>query len=374
MLTEEQLAAVKSDSQETVVVAGAGAGKTRVLVERVKEMLARGHAPESIVVFTFTRKAANEIRERLGEAGNGVRCGTFHSICLELISEQEDVTPIDDDMADRLIAEVCKTQNRKISRKMIDGCRVARCFGKPGGNVDIQKATDMYEGRLLHDKAIDYLGMLTRGLAVAKLLESHHVIVDEAQDTDDLQWAIVDALKKSGSGFYVGDSAQSIYAFRGVKAERLLERDGLILPLNKTFRFGKDLADLTNEVSQFTGTGKKAIVSAIDTETRIRRVLMTDVVGMLIAAATPSQFAILCRYNDQVDSWVMTLEAYGIPVAKQKSIDHAGTLAILRYLADHIRRSRTLGSLRTRLLARQFQHWQAIRCQLKAVECSHKAG
>jgi len=335
MFTEEQLEAVQSEHQETVVVAGAGAGKTKTLVGRVKHMIEKGIDPSTIIVITFSKKAAAEVAERLGD--DRVKVGTFHSICLDLITERRKAFFLTDEMADEIVAKNNKTLKKPVTRKTIDAYRTALALGKPGVTGDIKKAAELYIGRLKHEKAVDYLGMLIEGLEIARTLGSHHVLVDESQDTDDLQWLIVDALKKDGTGFYVGDARQQLYGWRGVREEALDERHGHRVCLTKTFRFGADLCEFSDKVAEASGYKGPGMTPGSDRTTTVGYseldyyALVSNAIGAYI---DPSSIAVLCRYNEQREAIIQRLEENHIPVAKEKAIDHSTAHALFSFLAD----------------------------------------
>ena len=167
--SDEQTKAIQSRHKETLVMAGAGAGKTRTLVGRVKWMLDSGIDPKSIVVITFTRKAAKEVADRLGDAR--VKVGTFHSICLDMISENRRVLVLSEEMADGIVEQNNKTLKKPVSRKLIDAYRYSLALGNQSVSGEIKKAAELYIGRLQHENAVDYLGMLIEGIEIAQIYE-----------------------------------------------------------------------------------------------------------------------------------------------------------------------------------------------------------
>lgn len=211
MLTSEQQAAVDDDSPRIGVVAGAGSGKTRVLTERVRRLRARGVSADRILCVTFTRAAAEEMRERLGDDGRGITIRTLHSWGYRLIqanpyrvgrarglavydqADREDVM--------RLVASelgVKKTSARALER-----------------DPDVARE---YEDTLQRSNAVDFNAIesltlqLLRGNAAVRMLwteQYEHVLVDEGQDVSLVQMAIVEGLAPRNL-FVVGDERQCI--------------------------------------------------------------------------------------------------------------------------------------------------------------------
>lgn len=118
-LNEQQKKAVQAIDGKYLVLAGAGSGKTRVLTKRIEYLLHIGVKPWEIVGISFTKKAANEIRERLmsmvGEVALDLNLGTFHSLCMRILLQNqkalgmENLTVIDEDEADKIISEIALT-------------------------------------------------------------------------------------------------------------------------------------------------------------------------------------------------------------------------------------------------------------------------
>lgn len=333
MLTEDQERAVKSTARITKVVAGAGSGKTRVIVERVKHLLASGTAPEKILVFTFTQKAAKEIKGRLGDSR--VRVGTFHAIALELLNQKSPVVPISEQMVESIVAGINATMKKPIPIKVIQACRINKRLGKSAGTAEIRRAADVLEGRLAHEQAVDYLGMLLGALDLAASLGEFDIVVDEAQDTDETQWALVDALRKDATEFTVGDEAQTIHEWRGIDPKAWPSRPAdVTIELGDTFRYGVNIRDLAGEV-----LGKLGLERPIRTHSDCDGVAVVypDLHTMLSAVDVLStgshSCAILCRYNEQVKNVTEMMRSMGTVVAERVVIDHSAALALFRYLS-----------------------------------------
>lgn len=335
-LNSEQSSAVctfVSGTKDVVVLASAGSGKTRMIVGRVKLMLESGVDPKRIIVITFSRRAAKDLIDKLGALGKGVRVGTFHSIALDLLCENgRGVIPISEDMADSFAETVLKTGKKSYTRKMLDACRFNRAIGSSANNAELNRLADQYEGRLMYDNAVDFLGMIIRGIEVANSLPAFHVLVDESQDTDDLQWKFVDALQKDATGFCVGDTKQQLYAFRGVRAEAFTERPGERHYLTETFRFGSDIASVANLVSGKISDGSKDVVTSV-AEGAVEVVDMHEMIAVASSVPPDETCAVLCRYNQQVSDVKAMLSERGVQVAETVEISHKTALNLFRYLS-----------------------------------------
>ena len=205
-LSEEQHAAVASPKAEISVIAGPGAGKTRTLISRIAWLIEAGHVePKHITAVTFTNKAAAELKQRLSElfpdqrAVSAMHVGTFHSLALaQLRHSGISITLLDQEEATELRREAAEEA------------------GPEGADLVYQKKLEALE-------ATDFDGLLTKALALsekanADLDEYTHLLVDEFQDADPVQYDLVKAWHGKDEGrslFVIGDPDQSIYGFRG---------------------------------------------------------------------------------------------------------------------------------------------------------------
>lgn len=215
MLTQEQDLAVTTDERRAVVCAGAGSGKTLLIVERCKELVGRGVTPESIVVLTFSRAAAEEIRERLGIYGRRMHVGTFHSVILSVMAKLgERPNVLDEGEAAALIDECAVATGAAISKAT--GIKYQKGKGNPTSwrkEMEARKPSqflDVYLSKLAMRGDIDYVGIIRRGISLAQSggFNCQYVIVDEAQDNDPLQWQFVKLLAESADTLIVGDVNQ----------------------------------------------------------------------------------------------------------------------------------------------------------------------
>ncbi len=261
-LNSAQRDAVTAPDGPVLVVAGAGSGKTRVLTTRIAWLLEQGVHPGEILAYTFTNKAAKQMKERVaatvGEERAPFWIGTFHATGARILRTHADKLGLprdfaiyDSDDQKRLLKGILTDLNIDSKQFAIPGVRVAISNWK---NEDIDpvhakeaagsyveevyaKIYEAYQKALRHCKAVDFDDLI---LETVHLLEQHddvreyyagkfrHVLVDEFQDTNKLQLVLIKALScVHGNVFVVGDDDQAIYGWRGARVENMLEFDRL---------------------------------------------------------------------------------------------------------------------------------------------------
>ncbi len=275
-LNNEQVKAVTAPSGPVLVIAGAGSGKTRVLTYRVAYLIENNIPPYNILAVTFTNKAAGEMKERLsgllGDMFYDLWVGTFHSIALKILKIDGGYLGIDKnflvfDETDSLglVKKAVSALNLdpkrygpKVIKSRIDDLKMrgetpeeflssARFFyDKKVGEV-----YKKYEELLFEANGIDFSGLL---MNIVKLFEEFpevlskwqekfkHILVDEYQDINDMQYRFVKTLSaKYKNIFVVGDPDQSIYSFRGANIKNILNferdfKDAFIVKLKNNYR------------------------------------------------------------------------------------------------------------------------------------------
>ena len=231
-LDVEQAAAVAARQGPVVVLAGPGTGKTRTLIQRIGRLLAEGIDPSTITAITFTHRAADEMRARLAAAGaeaRRVRVGTFHRLCLDLLTALAERPPVvlDEREAAAVLAEA--VPHRKKDDQL--GARISLLKSRgihhdsPAVPVDLAEAYRIYQERLAELGACDYDDLLLGTLDLLRQNEkalaeacrrAGHLLVDEFQDVNAVQYHLVRILAGDGANlFAIGDPDQAIYAFRG---------------------------------------------------------------------------------------------------------------------------------------------------------------
>lgn len=263
-LNEQQLAAVTSPPGASLVIAGAGSGKTRTLTYRVAWLLEQGAPARSILLLTFTNKAAREMLERvtslLPSGAEGIWGGTFHSIGnrilrrhAERVGFRQGFTIMDRNDQEELIESIVAREGlRTADRRFPKGEVLADIFSysvNTGASVpqvllakyryfiplaeQIEHTQITYEARKKDVNAMDFDDLLSKTLELFRTCEDvaesyqqqfRHVLVDEYQDTNRIQAELVDAIARHhGNIMVVGDDAQSIYSWRGANFENILQ-------------------------------------------------------------------------------------------------------------------------------------------------------
>jgi len=216
-----------------MVIAGPGTGKTKTLTARLVQLLQTGRAqPDSVIALTFTNKAAAEMRDRVAAALGGdiqlPRINTFHALAQQFLArENQETLPIIDD-ATR--AQIVRSLKRKHAVKQWTanelGLMISRAKNQlaPPHDPTIATLVNAYNAELAVRDVQDFddvlLALYTalRTEKVAQNLRPSHLLVDEFQDTNELQYAIVKLLAPHGNVAVIGDPLQSIYGFRGASA------------------------------------------------------------------------------------------------------------------------------------------------------------
>ena len=287
-LNPAQEEAVTSDKQHLLVLAGAGSGKTRVLVHRIAwKIQVDGLSPYSILAVTFTNKASREMRERidelLGMSLRGMWVGTFHGLAHRLLKAHwrdvnlpENFQILDSDDQLRLVKRVMRAMDLDeqrwppkqaqwwINGQKDEGLRAAHI--QEGGDpylATMLRIYREYEATCERLGVIDFAELLLRALELWKnkpdVLEHYqqrfqHILVDEFQDTNAVQYAWLRILAgKVSAVTAVGDDDQSIYGWRGAKVENILsyERDFAdthTVKLEQNYRSTSNILNAANAV------------------------------------------------------------------------------------------------------------------------------
>lgn len=241
-LNERQKAAVTAPEQAVIVTAGPGTGKTKTLVSRIAWLIGEQKVkPADITAVTFTNKAADEMRQRLIQhfggrrAIQGMRIGTFHSLCLDLLSGDGQEIPLaDENEAAALAAEILKEVELKLSpRKFLQEVSQVK-----SGVIETPPHPEAYQrycARLREYGVRDFDDLLLDALQLDTAFP--HLLVDEFQDSNEIQYQLVQKWCGGGkSVFLIGDPDQSIYGFRGSSA-RCFDRFAAEHPGARQIRF-----------------------------------------------------------------------------------------------------------------------------------------
>ncbi|MGO3383344.1 MAG: ATP-dependent helicase [Acinetobacter guillouiae] len=288
-LNPQQKQAATTETKHSLVLAGAGCGKTKTIVARAAYLIDQGIPANQIQILTFTRRSASEIVARvelaLGDQAKGLRASTFHTFCMYLLRrvpkafglDQFSIIDRDDQlMLFRLIRGKDDKKNPNALPKPQQLCdlysfarntrqKLSLALEKQlpeflDDKEQIAEIMKEYETRKRARSFLDYddiLAVVASALAQSDGLADYvaglcqYMLVDEMQDTNPLQWAILEPLKDKTSLFCVGDDAQSIYGFRGADFENIhhfKERvpDAEIFKLEKNYRSTQEILDFSN--------------------------------------------------------------------------------------------------------------------------------
>jgi DNA helicase-2/ATP-dependent DNA helicase PcrA len=388
-LNDKQLEAVVHPARPLLVVAGAGSGKTRVITYRLARLVAEGADPRRMLAVTFTNKAAAEMRERVGKllgdgvAGGhyGIWIGTFHAVAARLLRRhgeavglRKDFVIYDDDDQRRLMTRVLadlgvperlfpvRQVMSVIDRAKNQGIDAARFT--PGDYFDdvVGKAYRVYEQRMAAANATDFGGLLLSALRLcdqdspaAPELDDRfdHVLVDEFQDTNSVQYRLVRFLsRRTGSITVVGDEDQSIYKWRGADIRNILdfERDhpgASVVKLEQNYRSTAHILRAANAVIArnserrpkrlFTtaGDGAPIVVYEGETERDEAEFVAATISSGLREDAAPREFAVFYRTNGQSRVLEEALRGHDVPyvvVGGTRFYDRAEIKDLIAYL------------------------------------------
>ena len=372
-LNDRQREAVTHAGSPLLILAGAGSGKTRVLTHRIAYLLATGRARAGeILAITFTNKAAAEMRERAGAlVGDDARrmwVSTFHSACVRLLRYEHEAaglsssfTIYDAQDSQRLIQMVLKAMDVDIKRftpkmvaarisdaknELIGPARYAQTAGKDPVSRIVADAYVEYDKRMRASNALDFDDLIMRTVNLLRenpLIAEHyhrrfrHILVDEYQDTNHAQYVLVRALVGDGSDgvtpaelTVVGDSDQSIYAFRGATIRNIeeFERDftgARTILLEQNYRSTQNILSAANAViarntgrrakNLWTASGDGALITldAADSEHDEARFVVGEIDRLADSGVEWGDIAVFYRTNAQSRALEELLVRQGIP-------------------------------------------------------------
>lgn len=350
-LNDKQKEAVMHVDGPCLVLAGAGSGKTKVLTERIVNLINNGVSPYNILAITFTNKAAREMRERvynsIEEEANKIFIGTFHSLGLKIVRENasvigysNNVTILDRDDVNTLIKRFMKELNldtehypvksilNKISFAKNEGLSPEEFdkFAKAPLDMAACKVYKMYESALKRSNSVDFDDLLILPLRIFKkdksVLEKYqehfkYILVDEYQDTNMVQYDMCKLLaSKYRNLFVVGDMDQSIYSFRFANYMNVINfekdnKDAKVIVLDENYRSTNNILNAANDVIKNNkerkeknlwsskGNGDKIKYIRCDNELEEASTVVRLTKELLDKGEKPSEIAVLYRTNGQ---------------------------------------------------------------------------
>ena len=390
-LNEPQREAVTLAAKHALVLAGAGSGKTRVLTTRMAWLIQTGQvSPQGLLAVTFTNKAAREMLSRVSALlpidPRGLWIGTFHGLCNRMLRahyrdaglpQSFQILDTSDQLAaiKRLLKANAVDDEKYPPRDVQRFINGAKEEGQRPGDVEafdsfrrrMIEIYTLYEAQCQREGVVDFPELLLRAyelLARNEPIRSHyqrrfrHVLVDEFQDTNTLQYKWLTLLAGGGAiMFAVGDDDQSIYAFRGANVGNMadFERDyahGTVIRLEQNYRSFGHILDAANALISHNsgrlgknlwteqGEGEQIRVVEQPTDLLEARWLVDEVRGLISDGRDRSQIAVLYRSNAQsrviehgLFSSGIAYKVYGgLRFFERQEVKHA--LAYLRLMAN----------------------------------------
>lgn len=404
-LNEMQQQAVDCTEGPLLILAGAGSGKTTVLVNRVQHIIESGLAlPWQVLAITFTNKAAGEIRERListvGEEARDIWAHTFHSCCGRILRRFADrlgytshFTIYDTDDQKRVMKHCQKAlgitdkilHHKSILSEMssakdslIDPAEYKKFAQSDFRKARIAECYELYQKELLKADAMDFDDMIFNTVKLLRENEDvlqlyqkqfKYVMVDEYQDTSHAQYVLVSLLAGGYNNIcVVGDDDQSIYRFRGATIENILSfehqyKNAKVIRLEQNYRSTQNILDAANAVISnnknrkgknlwtAAGAGEKIIVDTLDDEADEANFIAEEILKNVKNGRKMRDHAILYRMNAQSRNIEITLAKSGIPHVvigghrffdRKEIKDIVSYFAVINNPADNVRLQRII--------------------------------
>ncbi|MDO5058260.1 MAG: UvrD-helicase domain-containing protein, partial [Lautropia sp.] len=364
-LNEQQRAAVTVPSGHALILAGAGSGKTRVLTTRIAWLVSTGQCPPSgIMAVTFTNKAAREMLARLstmllGANPKAMWVGTFHGLCNRMLRahHRDAGLPASFQIMDggdqlsaikRLLrglnvddqAFPPKSVQQYINRHKEAGLRAADAHAADAHSRRLAELYAAYDEQCQREGVVDFSELLLRAYELLQRnqpLRQHyqqrfrHILIDEFQDTNDLQYRWLTLLAGGGASlFAVGDDDQSIYAFRGANVGNMaaFERDYAgqnLVRLEQNYRSHANILDSANHLIRQNarrlgkdlwtdaGEGEPVRIYEAATDRDEAQWLLEEIRALVADGMMRAEIAILYRSNAQSRILEQTLFSAGVP-------------------------------------------------------------
>ena len=354
-LNDSQRAAVTCTEGASLIVVGAGSGKTRVLTYRIAYLLQQGVPASRIMALTFTNKAAREMKERIqklvGEEARYLMMGTFHHVCTKLLRPNadklgftRDFTIYDTTDSKSVIKAICKERglDEKIYKPGAVQSRISMLKNNGvspsvyGANMQLLREDrearmyelttvyEQYQMRLRAANAMDFDDLLINMLVLMKNFpdvreriqtQFQYILVDEYQDTNYIQFLLVKMLAEPQNNIcVVGDDAQSIYSFRGADIRNILNfrqvyANAKLFKLERNYRSTQTIVNAANSlIHKNVNQIEKTVYSEKETGQPLRLQPYMDDRTEALGVATAIQkqrhkgydsFAVLYRTNAQ---------------------------------------------------------------------------
>ena len=352
-LNPMQRAAVMQTEGPVLVLAGAGSGKTTVLVNRIAYIIEEKHAnPYNILAITFTNKAANEMKERIyakiGDLAFNMWISTFHSVCVKILRSTIGLLDFDRDFViydtadSRTVLKEC-LKELNMDEKVYPVKSIMAQIGRAKDNMmtpdvfenvhkndfrleKIAKVYALYQKKLKKNNALDFDDIVFDTVRIfmehPDVLERyqnrfHYILVDEYQDTNNVQYMFISLLAQGSRNIcVVGDDDQSIYRFRGANIQNILGfedefPDAKVIKLEQNYRSTQNILNAANAViANNRGRKEKALWTENDAGSKIKvyhastehdegAFVANEIERLVREGSSYSDFAILYRTNAQ---------------------------------------------------------------------------
>ena len=366
-MNDMQQQAVFATEGPVLILAGAGSGKTTVLVNRISYILQSGLCnPWNILAITFTNKAAGELKERIcntvPEGGSDIWAATFHSTCARILRRYGDrlgysshFTVYSTDDQKRLVKDIIKqlqldehvfqarsvlTEISRAKDKMLEPKDLLKNEEFDFRASSIAKIYEIYQAKLKTSDAMDFDDLLCNAVKLFRqepeILgfyqnQFKYIMVDEYQDTNKVQYQFVSMLaQKYGNICVVGDDDQSIYKFRGATIENILSfentfKGAKVIRLEQNYRSTQNILDAANAVIANNNLrkgktlwtqnpkGDNITVHTCDSERDEAAFVTRTIMDGVADGRKYSDFAILYRTNAQSNALEQALSRSGVP-------------------------------------------------------------
>ena len=365
-LDPEQRAAVEGAAGRTLILASAGAGKTRTLIATLARLVAGGVPAPSIALVTFTRRAAREMVGRAeGATGadlSGMLAGTFHAICARLLREAGSAVGVPagfsvldpEDQADLMAMARDDALGRREERPSLPAPAtlvgyagaaaesrrplaevVIAANGRLADRLDlIEEIVAGYDDRKRRGAMFDYADLLVAGHRLlteggaSTRRPTRWVLVDELHDVNPIQGAIVDALGRDGNVVAVADPDQAIYSWRGADpevVERYADVPGTrVFPLQTNYRSRPEIVALAQEAlpagnpwdkrlrAARPGSGDRPVVAHLASVADEAAFVTQRIADLITAGREPGDIAVLYRAHHHATELQIALTAAGV--------------------------------------------------------------
>ena len=404
-MNDMQQQAVFATEGPVLILAGAGSGKTTVLVNRISYILQSGLCnPWNILAITFTNKAAGELKERIcntvPEGGADIWAATFHSTCARILRRYGDrlgytshFTVYSTDDQKRLVKEIIKqlqldehvfqarmvlTEISRAKDKMLEPKDLLKNEEFDFRASSIAKIYEIYQAKLKTSDAMDFDDLLCNAVKLFRqepeILgfyqnQFKYIMVDEYQDTNKVQYQFVSMLaQKYGNICVVGDDDQSIYKFRGATIENILSfentfKGAKVIRLEQNYRSTQNILDAANAVIANNNLrkgktlwtqnpkGDSITVHTCDSERDEAAFVTRTIMDGVADGRKYSDFAILYRTNAQSNALEQALSRSGVPhriigghrfYDREEICDMVAYLQVINNPHDDVRLSRII--------------------------------